>query len=370
MDRPSEIIIQYASAIGFLAALSVPYGLALARIKAIVPRQVVLGLVFGTAAVLSMSSPLPVADGVFFDLRSLPVALAGGFAGKVGAIVSAGMAGTVRYSIGGDGAVAGVLTVLISAVAGLAWRAIVDRVALESLARLVLLGLVSCLHLASLIALPPEALAAALDLAVPLNIGLTMIGALVIGSMIQREQDVFQNSRALAQQSLTDPLTGIANRRGFEHLTHAPSPATVEGNALLLIDIDHFKAINDTYGHAAGDVILRQLALRLSNSVREGDVVARYGGEEFAVQLRELDRSRAEAITERLRCVIADEPFVVDDLAISVTISIGVHWQLEALHDADWESVFRTTDRALFTAKALGRDRVVFTDTKKKMLRA
>ncbi len=370
MSSQSQIVIQYASAIGLLAALSVPYGLALAQIRPVVLRQIALGIVFGAASMLAMLTSLPVADGVFFDLRSLPVALAGAFAGPISATVCALMAGLVRFSIGGEGTFAGLLTLVLSAGAGLSWRAIVQRVELQSTARLVLLGLVSCLHLTSILTLPHETMMMALELAVPLNVALTMVGAVVVGSMIQREDDAYERSRTLAQESLTDPLTGIANRRGFEQSRRIARAEEADGNALLLIDIDHFKAINDTYGHPAGDAILRQLADRLAASIREGDLLARYGGEEFALHLRALDRSRAEVITERLRRAIADEPFIVDEFSIRVTISAGVHWQPEALQDADWENVIRATDRALFTAKALGRDCVVFTDKAKKLVRA
>lgn len=160
----------------------------------------------------------------------------------------------------------------------------------------------------------------------------------------------------LARQALTDPLTALTNRRGFsERLDAEVGRAHVGGPsfALVALDVDHFKAVNDVHGHSVGDAVLRELAARLEGLRREGDLIARIGGEEFALLLPGTDGSGAGAIAERLRRGVADHPFPV---AGTCTISLGVAlW--EPGDDAD--ELMRRADRALYRAKDAGRDRVI-----------
>jgi len=159
---------------------------------------------------------------------------------------------------------------------------------------------------------------------------------------------------------VTDPLTGLRNRRGLERVGSSAwqEHARVgEPLALLAIDVDHFKAINDTSGHAAGDVVLRRLAEIVSANLRVGDVAVRLGGEEFLV-LCEASPVHAELVAERLRDAIERE-------LAPVTVSIGVHVahpqeQHEPLA-ALWSAV-DVADRALYWAKTTGRNRVVTLD--------
>jgi two-component system cell cycle response regulator len=125
-----------------------------------------------------------------------------------------------------------------------------------------------------------------------------------------------------------------------------------------MIDIDHFKPINDTYGHDAGDEVLRQFAARVQSSVRGIDLACRYGGEEFVVVMPDADMSIARAVGERLRRNIAAEPFLVSKGAnkLDVTISVGIAMRREG--DAA-DTVLKRADEALYQAKRDGRNRVV-----------
>ncbi len=160
---------------------------------------------------------------------------------------------------------------------------------------------------------------------------------------------------------MRDPLTGIANRRGFERMVEKTadrrSKAPGSGSALLVIDLDHFKAINDTHGHEVGDRVLMQLGARLEACLRSEDIVARFGGEEFVVFLPETPAEAAMAVAERLRSEIAEEPFIVSGKRIRVTVSIGAHWESTFVKCA---TAFALADRALYTAKCKGRNCVVF----------
>jgi two-component system, cell cycle response regulator len=174
-----------------------------------------------------------------------------------------------------------------------------------------------------------------------------------------RLQKSYQRSLALA---LTDELTGLYNRRYlFAHLDELIGRVSQDGinAAILLFDIDHFKQVNDTYGHPAGDDVLRELAARTMNSVRSVDLVARLGGEEFVVVMPETDLAIAASVAERLRAAVAREPFIVraSGEKLPVTISIGVTAVSGSGDDRD--GVLKRADEALYSAKTRGRNRVI-----------
>jgi two-component system cell cycle response regulator len=160
--------------------------------------------------------------------------------------------------------------------------------------------------------------------------------------------------------SIMDPLTQLHNRRYLDgHLKTLVTEAKANTKALsvLMVDVDHFKAVNDTYGHDAGDIILRECAARLRENTRGVDLVARVGGEEFVIVMPDTDRLRAAFIGERLRASIAERPFKVnDDVALRVTASVGLS-SLEESEDTP-DSILKRADKALYSAKRHGRNRV------------
>ena len=163
----------------------------------------------------------------------------------------------------------------------------------------------------------------------------------------------------LRRLATTDPLTDLANRRHFlaqvelelELLQRYAKPA-----ALLMIDLDHFKRVNDTYGHAAGDTVLRHFATVARQILRKVDLLGRLGGEEFAALLPGTDPEGAQLLAERLRQTIASSPAHTAAGLVGVTISIGV--TLFALTDSAADTVLARADRALYRAKDQGRNRV------------
>jgi two-component system cell cycle response regulator len=161
--------------------------------------------------------------------------------------------------------------------------------------------------------------------------------------------------------SVTDPLTGLQNRRYMEgHLRTLVSEAIRTGRSLsmLVADIDHFKVINDTYGHDTGDEVLKEFSVRLKRNTRGVDLACRLGGEEFVVIMPDTDLEHAYQIGERLRaCIAADEFAVGDGKSARVTASVGIG-TLENSDDTP-ETVFKRADNALYMAKRQGRNRVV-----------
>ena len=158
--------------------------------------------------------------------------------------------------------------------------------------------------------------------------------------------------------ALTDALTGCVNRRALEaRARSALAHAARHGQplSLVIVDLDHFKRVNDTHGHAAGDLALTHAGQLLRDAVRPDDVVARFGGEEFCVLLRDTASEPARIAAERLRAAIAASPVPTPAGPLPLTASLGV---ATARPDEPWEALFHRADEALYAAKHGGRDRV------------
>jgi diguanylate cyclase len=172
--------------------------------------------------------------------------------------------------------------------------------------------------------------------------------------MVARQED-------LLRQATTDPLTGVGNRAAFEaRLTLELERAARSGTpiALLVIDVDHFKRLNDTFGHQAGDQVLRRIAQTLDENVRKVDYVARYGGEEFVVVAPTAKPEGARILAERLREAVETQIVHCDDQELTATISIGVGVATEVTDSSDAKALFKAADEQLYKAKRGGRNRV------------
>jgi diguanylate cyclase (GGDEF)-like protein len=180
-----------------------------------------------------------------------------------------------------------------------------------------------------------------------------LVGRLLRG-VAQAANEAADRSERLAYAAERDPLTGVLNRRGF--FASARKALTGKRHAVFaLIDLDHFKAINDHLGHAAGDVLLQAFAERVCDIIRRSDICARWGGEEFAVLLPGATVEQARVVMERLRSSLARHPLP----NAGVTFSCG----LAPIHKADeLHDVASLADKALYTAKHEGRDRIAVAD--------
>jgi len=166
------------------------------------------------------------------------------------------------------------------------------------------------------------------------------------------------NRKELVQLAQRDSLTGALNRRALELIAATEWSRHVRYRlplAILMVDIDHFKAINDRYGHATGDQVLRHFSAVLRGEIRRHEVIVRYGGEEFLILAPNTDLDGAILLAERIQRVIRAKPF---DQNITLTASFGVAAQIPS-PQSDWAALVKTADQRLYRAKACGRDRVV-----------
>jgi two-component system, cell cycle response regulator len=178
----------------------------------------------------------------------------------------------------------------------------------------------------------------------------------------QLQDELKAKMTELDRLASTDALTGLYNRRFFyqrfeEEIARAGRNAS--SMCLIYLDIDHFKAINDSYGHLSGDLVLQQVARIMTRMLRRSDVLGRIGGEEFMILLPETAGLQGQRIAERLRKRVEQTPFLCKDIQIEVTVSLGVYFTADPISIGADDLVSRA-DAALYEAKEGGRNRVIF----------
>lgn len=181
----------------------------------------------------------------------------------------------------------------------------------------------------------------------------TAVVFIALRSMVIVLMAAERSKNRLVEMAHHDPLTGVLNRGG--PMQRLPLPK-LQSLALLAIDIDHFKQLNDRHGHVVGDDMLRLFARVAQAALRPGDLLARQGGDEFLAVLKDVSEGGAVAVAERLRLAFSAAASQVPGLAMSPTLSIGVATSRQA--DVDFERLLRQADEALYSSKRQGRDRV------------
>ncbi|MEK8031389.1 GGDEF domain-containing protein [Ideonella sp. DXS29W] len=190
-------------------------------------------------------------------------------------------------------------------------------------------------------------------------LSLLALAARMYGGLRATQQALRLRNAQLRRHSLQDPLTGLANRRQFHEITDPAGGRGAAKGTLYLLDLDHFKSINDHHGHAAGDAVLVETARRLRAVLREEDLIVRWGGEEFLVLVSAMAHERVEPLAQRLLNAVASVPVVVGDKRIPVTTSIGfAEFPLMPNRlDLPWDLAVDIADNAMYVAKTLGRNR-------------
>jgi diguanylate cyclase (GGDEF)-like protein len=189
-----------------------------------------------------------------------------------------------------------------------------------------------------------------------LNLLISLLVSLVVLSLVNLSMRRYQ--RRISALATTDVLTALPNRRGFDLLASQALHEANRNNSplnALLIDIDHFKNLNDTYGHLAGDEVLRGFARSLSHSVRQSDIICRWGGEEFIILFKDTDSSKAQQLAEKIRAQAELNHYPFAGVNLRATISLGL---TELQSDDSLDTLIGRADRALYRAKESGRNRL------------
>ncbi|SAK50754.1 diguanylate cyclase [Caballeronia pedi] len=206
------------------------------------------------------------------------------------------------------------------------------------------------------------------NLPAAIGLGLSVLGASVYLSVLVDR--LGSANRDLARQASTDPLTGLSNRYALERIVDRTMSAReaddIHATALLLIDLDGFKEVNDTYGHAVGDMLLQSFAQSLEKRMRKTDTIARLGGDEFVVLAHQVrDRAAVLAVADNIHAVL-NALTSVQERPVSVSASIGACLlsSATAAHQSGMTAVLRAADRAMYRAKSLGEGKTVFAETR------
>lgn len=357
-----EFLFALVNNLGVFALLTMGYGTLLRYLDRGPLRFAGIGCLFGAGASFAMVGGVEFPNGNIIDARGVMLALSGAFGGPIAAAVTALIASLVRLLLGGASMLQGIALIWITASVSLVFAQIVAPGSRPSKTHhFFQLGLLACLPASVLLSNAPFAELPRIALYILLPLGLAKVfGVVVLGRFLSSARQLLITTQTLERQAMLDPLTGLPNRRSLERNSTAiidRARRRDERVAALVIDIDHFKRMNDRYGHDAGDEILKQVAATIIANLRAGDAAARYGGEEIVVLLPRTGRNEASRIAERIREAIGQEVFLVGGDSCSVTVSIGVADLCG--EELNFKSLFKAADEALYQAKDGGRDKVV-----------
>lgn len=355
-----DVFLPLLRNVGQLAIVAMIYGLFIARLSHTL-WPFVLGILCGVGAVLAIMDPTQIAPGVFVDTRTTMMLTAGFFGGPVSAAIALLIAGSYRISLDGPSLPIGLAVLTTGCLIGLCLYYLFARWKQPIRMRQVLvLALVSPLIWISVVILPwSEAVALFDRLFLPAN-AVRVASVLLLGLMILNEQKRVLAENTVRRLAFVDELSGLANRRAFYgELDHAWARFERYGEpyCVVLVDIDHFKSINDAYGHPTGDEVIRRLGEILREACRKTDTAARLGGEEFAFLLANAHGHVGVTFAERVRRrVEAEELIPSDGPPLRFTISLGV--SRDVTRTTSRHELLSSADTALYTAKRNGRNRV------------
>ncbi len=322
-------------------------------------KSAAVGTLFAFGAVLSMHDPIRITPGVIFDARTAFLAISYSYGGLIGTIIAALLIAFYRLWLGGVGVVPGLISIMILCCVSYAMTRIPVRKIPVGFRRSVITGLAGSLSLITIFLLPPEIFATIIGTPLIAIILANIINVVIIVDFLEREKSRLRILRALEHEASVDPLTKLQNRRAFDK---AASRAVNDSRAkptrcsLIMIDIDHFKMINDRLGHYTGDTVLAEVAAIIQKNVRLDDVVVRYGGEEILLLLTDTPQDAAKTLAERVRSEIERTDFATGTESINVTVSAGIASLGEKY--ASMEALLKAADKALYHAKMSGRNRV------------
>lgn len=312
------------------------------------------GTLFGIAVVIGMINPISLGEGLIFDTRTLLIGAAVAFAGPVAGAVTLCFGIVCRIWLGGIGVMAGVVGLLAAYGLALVFHKYLRHRFSNPVVRDIAMAVMITASIFALFLLPME-IATALFLQIaPLLLSCNILGLTVIGLVFRREKRYFETTQKLEEHACRDPLTNLLNRRGLDAQVGKSYFDAETGHALFFFDIDNFKAINDVFGHDAGDATLGIIAARLNNSLREEAVFARHGGDEFSIYIPSVHAGDVKGIAQRLCDLVSNKPVERGGDAFEVSISMGVFWS--RVH-CPLQEMINQADAQLLRAKSNGKNR-------------
>ncbi len=350
--------------LGQVAIIVYAYSWVTRTIERGILKSVAVGLLFGLGGILSMGDPIRFMPGVIQDGRSILLVLTPIYGGIVGTVVAAFMMAVFRYLVGGLGAVSGVAGILIVATAGYVLTLLPRQLTGTGWRRSALFGLATTTSLVVLVFLPwSVARELLISATLPVTI-VNILGVMLLADLLEKESYRIGIQRALENEATLDPLTQLPNRRVLQREGDRCSKEAGMRRvpfSIIMLDIDHFKKINDNWGHTFGDTVLARVADVIRRTVRKTDIAARYGGEEIVVLLPNTDMRAAGIVAEKIRNDIETTVLMFGQETVHVTASIGIACSFEP--STDFKYVLEAADKALYRAKAGGRNRVELAET-------
>lgn len=321
-------------------------------------QKVMVGAILGFGAVAISLQPIMHVSGIQIDPRNLFVGISAAIFGPLAGVVTFVIAAATRYHQAAPSAYVCIFSLFVAGCAGLGWRRYTRNVGNKRVEHFIALGLIISISYLSTFLLPRESWRGVFSSAVPVLIATNLAGALVLGGILERHRQQQEREQRLTDQASRDPLTGARNRRAFEkeYGTSVISKPS-SGAAFIIVDLDLFKNINDSHGHAVGDRVLVGISKVLQRSIRGNDLSARYGGDEFVISLSNVGVTETTVLIKRIRKEISRFGQEELEIPISLTVSIGVFW---SENPQCLEVAFEIADQSLRQAKLNGRNQVVF----------
>lgn len=358
--------VSLLEAAGLMALLAVFYGMAQRAEMSAQHKSFLTGLMFGCGAIAAMLAPAEIRPGMLIDGRAIFVGLGAAFGGWPAALIASSIAASYRLYLGGAGAIAGATGVVLAGGLGLLWAGLCPNSEHPTIRSLMVAGAIISLQFLAVYVLPLSVANSMMLTVFPLMFISSIVNALILGLLVDRERRLMDSEARLKRDTERDPLTGVFNRRYFNAVAGGTDRRAVSrdaGHVLAIFDIDHFKSINDRFGHAAGDKALIGFADTLRSLCRSTDVVARLGGEEFAILMPNTPLKGGHAAVERILAKLRNVSIDTEQGPIHLTASAGItaFWP----SDNTLDRAMVVADKALYDAKNSGRDRAVLAAVKR-----
>ncbi|MBY0217433.1 diguanylate cyclase [Paenibacillus illinoisensis] len=331
--------------------------------------QMIGGFLFGIYGTVLMNYSFPLNEDTFVDLRHLAIVTAAVYLGGLASVISGLVISVLRIAIFGLSSPAidaGFVMTLIG-LSGVYFA----YASWSRLTKIITMNLLGITLIFVILVLNSSSMNSLMKV-YPLQMTISFVGGIFIYFIAEFINKSNEMLFLLERRASTDHLTNLSNRREFEKSLELQLERARENRqklSLLVIDIDRFKKVNDTYGHSAGDAVLKQLGQLLIEHSRSADMVSRNGGEEFAILLLDCGNHQALAIAESIRQSVEKYLFALPDgTTIRLTISIGVAVFPDHCDEQDDADFFEQADRALYEAKNTGRNRVCAIPKRSKVL--